>query len=86
MTAPRSLHEVALELLYGPEHKLGTRVPLAGASCATCSFAKIQKDGPHCMNRLWQLWPKRRGGGGGRSHLPVMDGRTFCCDLWDQAK
>ena len=80
-----SLASLSRELLYGAEHKLGLRVPRAGASCASCTWLHPAGPGPHCTNQLWQLWPRERGGGGGKSRLPVNDAATFCCDLWRAA-
>ena len=80
-----SLANLSHELLYGPDHQLGLQVPPGGSSCASCRWVRPQGDGPHCENRLWQLWPRKRGGGGGKSHLPVQEAGTFCCDLWTPA-
>jgi len=77
-----SLANLAYELLYGAAHKLGVRVPPGGSSCASCQWVRREGDGPHCANRLWQLWPRKRGGGGGKSRLPVNAADAFCCDLW----
>lgn len=67
---------------YGPDHKMGMVVPKGGSSCARCTFGHSQKDGPHCSNRCWVETPKRKGGGGGKTHLPVMDPSTYCCDMY----
>jgi hypothetical protein len=77
-----SLANLARDLLYGPDHALGVRVPPGGSSCASCRWVRPEGEGPHCDNRLWQLWPRNRGGGGGNRRLPVKDATTFCCDLW----
>ena len=80
-----SLAALAREMLYGAGHKLGLRVPRGGASCASCVWVRPAASGPDCASRLWQLWPRARGGGGGKSRLPVKDAATFCCDLWSAA-
>lgn len=80
-----SLAALAREMLYGAGHKLGLRVPRGGASCASCVWVRPAASGPDCTSRLWQLWPRARGGGGGKSRLPVKDAATFCCDLWSAA-
>ncbi len=80
-----SLAALSYELLYGADHKLGLRVPRGGSSCASCQWVRHASDGPRCASALWQLWPRDRGGGGGKRRLPVKDATTFCCDLWRSA-
>jgi hypothetical protein len=77
-----SLAALSNALLYGTDHKLGLRVPRGGSACASCRWVRRESDGPHCANGLWQLWPRERGGGGGKSRLPVKDAGAYCCDLW----
>lgn len=67
---------------YGADHQMGMIVPKGGSSCGNCAFAQVEEDGPHCLNTCWSKTPKWRGGGGGETHLPVMDPTTYCCDMW----
>lgn len=67
---------------YGGDHQMGTIVPKGGSSCGNCAYAQIEDDGPHCLNVCWSETPKWRGGGGGETHLPVMDPTRYCCDMW----
>jgi hypothetical protein len=72
--------------VFPATHKLGMRVPHGGSSCAVCTYGRMRADGPHCIATGWIDFPKARGGGGGRSHLPVTDPLNYCCDLFQPSK
>jgi hypothetical protein len=62
--------------LYPKDHQLGTTVPDAGASCATCHY--LGPSGGTCLNPGFIRWA-------GTGKLPTV-AKNWCCDLWERIK
>jgi hypothetical protein len=68
--------------LVGPSgpHKIGMVVPPGGSNCAKCRFLR---NGHQCALAMWVMAPKKDGGGGGSTHLPVS-ADEWCCDGYER--
>jgi hypothetical protein len=56
-------------------HRIGTRVPEGGSSCASCKYLQKQN---HCGNKYWLAWHK--------DPLIPEPADSYCCDFYEEAR